>query len=518
MTLPSGPEQAAFSAPLSWDSPPHPDATHHLIFNTVSSLLQRWPNTIYRNGHTIVPATIPAGTILYHSRANASVPTEPEWLAFDFEHSYIFCYMSCYVISLVATRDLRLAYFDGSSAAKMTDGPLDSQDLVIWDKAMPDRMYDERTRISDLCAWGKPLGLDGFVRMEFHFEVMLCDFSAGMQVVTLLNNLPVDLDPQGGRPMFHEAWFSGPGDTPGRQPGPPPRRRRPEPPAGWKGSLPTQSFRGIEVLIAGSWHNQSPGETRVRIDYSSIVSFYNPSLTSLVEARRGLSRPSHRLANISKSDLVSVQQELTEVFGRQVKGSGIDWRSITHVVIERYSERLELLQHLLHPSTYTNVTEQAAAVRIQILTMLAPYITTEAVHNSSDTSWVGSIVHYCSTTQTSLIADNVLTAQERLLRDAVEGTLREICRRLALTWVDAFDIEAATDRRKAEALGRWRVHVRELMEWLDWSIWKRCNPACGVDALCHVPTWPFFRFEPNDDLADMTPRCLSRVRPRERAT
>ena len=57
-----GPPQAAFygqpdsPAPKS-DleqnfSPPNPNSTHHLIFNSVSGLLHRWPNIIRRNGAT----------------------------------------------------------------------------------------------------------------------------------------------------------------------------------------------------------------------------------------------------------------------------------------------------------------------------------------------------------------------------------------------------------------------------------------------------------------------------------
>jgi hypothetical protein len=35
---------------LEWQQPPHPNSTHHLIFSSVSGLLQRWPNTYRRNG------------------------------------------------------------------------------------------------------------------------------------------------------------------------------------------------------------------------------------------------------------------------------------------------------------------------------------------------------------------------------------------------------------------------------------------------------------------------------------
>ncbi|KAJ6507653.1 hypothetical protein DFH09DRAFT_276670 [Mycena vulgaris] len=39
---------------------PDANATGHLIFDTVSSLLQHWPNTRYRNGHNIIPG------MMYH--------------------------------------------------------------------------------------------------------------------------------------------------------------------------------------------------------------------------------------------------------------------------------------------------------------------------------------------------------------------------------------------------------------------------------------------------------------------
>ena len=174
-----------------WNLPPSPNSTHHLIFNSVSGLLQRWSNTLRRNGaldfyrsrvnvslhslltlgHSLVPATVPKGTILYHGRADSRMPDGPDWLAFDVEHAYLFCRGTGYVISLQAKRDLRLVYFDGSSAAKMKDGPLDSQDVIAWGRPQPDKYFVERERINALCDWGRSFGLDGFVRMEFHLCV-----------------------------------------------------------------------------------------------------------------------------------------------------------------------------------------------------------------------------------------------------------------------------------------------------------------------------------------------------------
>ena len=45
------PLQSAHEDPqLDWDIEPDVDATGHLIFNSVSSLMQRWPNTVVRPG------------------------------------------------------------------------------------------------------------------------------------------------------------------------------------------------------------------------------------------------------------------------------------------------------------------------------------------------------------------------------------------------------------------------------------------------------------------------------------
>ena len=40
---------------LEWKLSPNPNSTHHLIFNSVSGLLQRWPNTLRRNGVLDLP-------------------------------------------------------------------------------------------------------------------------------------------------------------------------------------------------------------------------------------------------------------------------------------------------------------------------------------------------------------------------------------------------------------------------------------------------------------------------------
>jgi hypothetical protein len=97
-----------------------------------------------------------------------------KYFAFDPEHAYNFCEQECHLDTFTTTRELKLLYFDGTSAAKYPGTiPVDvgrsveTQDLLTWGKLMPEKDKDEAGRKTLLCEWGRQYGLDGFVRMEF---------------------------------------------------------------------------------------------------------------------------------------------------------------------------------------------------------------------------------------------------------------------------------------------------------------------------------------------------------------
>jgi hypothetical protein len=396
-------------------------------------------------------------------------------------------------------------YFDGSAAAKMNDGPMESQDVIAWGKPRPDKYFAERERIKALCEWGKPYGLDGFVRMEFHFEAMICDVSDSLEVVTHLELLPKNVTEWNRIPLVRPPYRF--------PPRPPPHV---EPPPGWRGSLPRDILGRFEAQVAGGWHDLAPGETRARLDYTGLVTFYDPTLSSLVDARQGKDRMHHRLEKISAADATRIHDELRSVLTRkQSSGSSVDWGSIARVVVERYADRLEYLRFLLSSNatvTFTDAAEQAFAVRARLLVMLGPYITTVDVPQqqqltaSANVSWLAPVVRRCATTLTSRIPLGMLTPQEVRIHAAVENTLREICRRLALLWADFFDVEGADEAKAAEVIEVGHGQIDELMSWLDWSLWVRCEPACGLGENCYLPSWPFLK---GDDPYDMTPRCIS---------
>jgi len=325
----------------------------------------------------------------------------------------------------------------------------------------------------------------------------MCDILDAMTVVTSLDLIPR------GEPSFPPRT-----DLPCSFPPLPPT----EPPPGWRGPLTSARRNTLEAYLAGSWHDHAPGETRVRLDYSGLVTFYDTSLLSLVESRYGKDRLHLRLDGISALDSERVRVELETVLTRE-KGveSGIDWGSIVRVVTERYAGRLEYLSSLLSPNTvFANALDRAAVARAQLLVMLAPYLTTSAIPKqlpaSTNLTWGAPVVQHCATTQTSYIPRGILTPQEVRIHAAVENTLHEICRRLVLVWAEFFDAEAADEAKAKEAIEVAHKHIKELMAWLDWSVWVRCEPGCSVGEICYLPSWPFTI---GGDPYDLTPQCIS---------
>lgn len=53
------------------------------IFDSVYSLLKQWPSNYAPNGHSVVPATVAANTLLYHATGTHGAPEKPTFFAFD---------------------------------------------------------------------------------------------------------------------------------------------------------------------------------------------------------------------------------------------------------------------------------------------------------------------------------------------------------------------------------------------------------------------------------------------------
>ncbi|KAF7328985.1 J domain-containing protein [Mycena venus] len=464
--------QVPLVGPDDWNlnALPSPNATGHLVFDTISSLLQHWPNTRYHYGHTIVPGTIPTGTLLYHGRNDPEVPTGREWAATDSEFARVFCVepVECWLLTLVTTRPLRVLYFDGSSANKMPDGPMDTQDLLAWGAVLPERatVEWEYERLNRMC---DTLGFDA---MQLNFEVMLCNFTDGVQIQTLSK---LEEEPRFPHPTY-------------------------------------------ATFHSSVWHDHSPGETRIRLDLPHAISFYDTVLVpSLVSSRYGKARRDHRVLGIDERDVLAVLARVRTIPSHLVlsSNSGIDWRTLFQGIRDRYTIRLDVLQSVLVEDN----SVQRAFVLIQ--TLLGPYRLRSAVvppPSGSDTAFAAPVFRLCATAHT-LFADSesvqaTFTESEQLLLTAVRETDKEICRTLVRMWAEGV---LALTRDPASALSpdlrlarKWRAEVDRLMDWLGWSVWVQCRPACTApQESCYLPGVPFSMEEWNST----TPRCVRLFEP-----
>lgn len=309
---------------------------------------------------------------------------------------------------------------------------------------------------------------------------MICNFNSGLELVSESEIIP-HATPEG---RLHSDSISL--SYRALRPPPPPRHPAPQLPPGWRGSARSDVSTAFEVLNSGMRHNLSPGETRIKIDYSRVVSFFDPALSSLVEARTGKAREGFRLDEISEVDTEYILDQLADIFTRGGQGSGIDWGSITQVIVDRYGKRLELLRHVLqNPESKRNVTEQVAESRSQVLIMLTPYMLTSAIPPNPtgpvNRSWIEPVVKHCASTYTAWPPEALLTPQEKLIKGAIEDVLSQICSVLGDIWVDAFDSEKADVNDLERFLLKWQSDVTDLMDWLDWAIWLKCNPVCGPE-------------------------------------
>ncbi|KAF9007433.1 hypothetical protein BDQ17DRAFT_1350634 [Cyathus striatus] len=499
---------------------PFENSTSHLIFDTINSLLQHWTNTRYRNGHTIVPATIPEGTIIYHGTYFNRIPINPEWVATDTEHARYFCIgrgtadnnRGCWQLTLVVKSPLKILYLDGSSAAMLEGGPLDAQDILLWGKSRPDMLFAEYIRICKLCEWGSKYGIHGFMRMQVSFEIMLCDFTKDVEVVSFLNLatdvvLSPDVLPDPSNVSICKTLED------------PPLPRQ----TSWS-SLPIpedmlgMAFDAIEV---GTWHSYYPGDTRVRLDLSRAISFYDTdSFPSLVPLRYGKERWYHRVGDLSTKDVQTLRNQLDEILAEDQweHAASVDWRAQFHVITNRYAERLEILRYMV-----TNITDtQRAADRAfdQLRKLLSPYRLHTAVPDNtpststrkiSNHSWAIPVFKLCATTHTDYLAKLPnLTSSEKMLLSAMEDVNKEICRVLVKLWAEGIEWGlvpwkevARTEDELRKLLDGWKVEVDLLMKWLDWSVWARCPEPCGPEEMCYMPTWPFFT-----DLSPTSPNKL----------
>ncbi|KAL0929626.1 uncharacterized protein CTRU02_215525 [Colletotrichum truncatum] len=230
------------------------------------------------------------------------------------------------------TRALTIIYLDGQSASLTPVGTLDSQ-MALLQGNVPkspsyDLTYDDDQRALDLCELVAELGIDGVVRMNAGFEVLLCDYTAAnIEEISVTNiTVPGNKENENNDSLSQDA---------NRQP-----------PRGFGNIFSEQG--SYEWLRSATWHygaygGGGPSERRVKLDICCLMSFYDPDLSSLAHSHHGGIignqtyqngwglRRGHQLVEIDTYDVELARswlKEMTLPKFRNKKCSGIDWHSL----------------------------------------------------------------------------------------------------------------------------------------------------------------------------------------------
>ncbi|KAJ8071149.1 hypothetical protein OCU04_001489 [Sclerotinia nivalis] len=300
------------------DFPADCEETAPFIFNSVYSLAKQWPNTYAPNGHTIVPVTFPRHIPLYHAKQFEGPLKKPTWFAFDAE-MFIGIYGGSgitFLHAVLPSRKLNLLYFDGESATLTASGSLDSQTALLRQhiELNPSDVFtnNETARGQELCDLAREFGIDGFVRMNAGFEMLVCDLTvSGIQEI-YVNNLTV------------------PGNYKRENDPSLPRDPNRTPPLGFGNDFSPEY--GWDWIRSASWHYGGAGanggthpENRINIDFCGIISYYDPSLRSLAGKHTGGirgkehyengwgHRRGHRLVDISEEDARTIKTWVKQV-------------------------------------------------------------------------------------------------------------------------------------------------------------------------------------------------------------
>ncbi|KZP03671.1 hypothetical protein FIBSPDRAFT_941396 [Athelia psychrophila] len=468
-------------------------STAPFIFNSLSSLLQLWPNTYHQNGHTIVPGTLQPFTLLYHARKDTAPPPSPEWFAFDPEMSHTLMVLfsgPTYLTTYRTTKPTRVLYFDGMSAAWGNLGWMDTQEALLrgadangtsQDK---DKIswVDDYKRAKKLCKWASSRNIEGFVRMNAGFELLWCDFtSPALEIVSHLNiTVPGTsaADPRGpGFPQRHSGSESELDYTDFPQRPFPVGPGYPNPGGPRQDSLGGGTMAPLAVSSAGEWlriatHRAFSPQPRIALDHSKLITFYHPRLTSLAPGRAGngsdITMRMHRVwTDISDGDAASVAAELDDVLSRDDSGSGsgMDWGAAARGVVEHWASRLMQLRRGLNEAITApdaNATQVTLDVRLLTYMPLSPYMAPGSAPNASGSALffgkgtgttpcaegplefeLESAFDRCTYSATGFASSRTFTPQETLLQSSISAVLERVCFDVGAIFSESYDASSS---------------------------------------------------------------------------
>lgn len=369
-----------------------------------------------------------------------------------------------YIHTYTAAKDLRLLYIDGLSAGKTDMGTLDSSDRIFLRDSLaaatpffmaedpgngngngkgkgkgPTGPPGETQRAIRGCQiaqneWNDRI--DGILRAEAGFEIILCDFERDLEIVTISAVLR-----EGGAPV------DGPVDRPG---------------GGGGFGMNRYYYRSIASRFDGI------GGDRVSVNYDNFVTAYAYKELDLFAHDEETGMP--RLSQFESEELDPIRADLTslvlEFDAVETAKASFNWQGVVDMIVLKYSNLLAYLA--------SEEVDSLQGLQSNVTSIFLAFIDDrERDANTESARCAGQFIP--SSVNASTLAGQVVYD----VSYTICSTLRAV--------LDDTDFDAA------------KVRVLELVEYLAWTTWKECKTKCGYNEACYIPIWPFGTVEDREN-------------------
>ena len=360
-----------------------------------------------------------------------------------------------YLHTYATAKNLRLLYIDGLSAGKTDMGTLDSTDRILLrdrlntsvgvDEEKPDRSKRPRggppgdvQRAHQACSIARDQWndrIDGFIRAEAGFEIILCDFKRDLDLVRISAV-------QRENPT---------NDRPGR--------------GGGFGSV-SYFYRSIASRFNGI------GGGRVKLNYEHFVTAYAyTDLNLFAKDESSAADGMPRLKHIDSEALEPFRADLTRLVmdydAVETARESFDWQSIVDMVVLKYSDFLAYLA--------SDEVDSLAGLQSNVSTVFQAFI---------DDRERDAVV------ESRRCADQFLPAS---VNDSPSLAGRVV---FDVSYTICSTLRAVLDDTEYDTS---KARVRGLVEYLNWTTWKECKEKCGYNEVCYIPIWPFGTVEDREN-------------------
>lgn len=496
------------------------------IFNTVLSALRPKHSQLIPNGVSFIPAYIPQGSLLYHGNNNGEIPKGLEWVAFDHEFSMNFIdhrlgmggppgfngskpghgpkhgkhkgpppmevdergppppppphkggpgnkgpfgpskdrkdHPSMLTFQVVRPLD-KMILLDGSSAAKSRTGEMDTQ--MILARAGVNETMREYEAAEKICEWGKPFGIDGYIRVEVGFEAVICDFHS--EKLKLISNVTIERAQESLKFPLED------GDDISAEE---------------KHILDRiYATAGYEQVKQGNVHDKRDG--RILLDFRGLVTPLNRTWVNPDPYLR-------RIYNVS-SDL---QDELIQDLGSYMSSEvnpylGTDWQLVVDEIIDKLAPMLkqlnDSLSNLSQSSNDEKILESATNCSVLTSNFVRRFadFNIKDIHDRFEKAKKQATYQYSHPLQHLQSESDVLIwSSITHITSKVVDTIFEISKHSGKVVIAGY-VEKTPLGKYKDSLLASQENLNSLLETLNWPIYYECDRLCGWNEVCYTPSW-----------------------------